>query len=225
MVRILAVADEIVDALWHPSVQSIRPDLLVACGDLPSDYLDYLQSTVNTPLVFVPGNHDADLVRERLGRSGLLLRAGMPARSAGPPGGMNVDRRVVTVDGLRLAGLGGSVRYRPGANQYSQRQFGRDARRLARRARRAGPVDVLLTHAPPAGLGDGDDPPHRGIEALHDLVDRLHPPLLLHGHIHPYGQKLPDRRIGDTRICNVVGYRVFDIDARTGVREVIGRGA
>ena len=42
---------------------------------------------------------------------------------------------------------------------------------------------MLLTHAPPRGVGDGDDPPHRGFTALHGLVAGLQPPMLLHGHV------------------------------------------
>lgn len=211
MTRVLAVSDEVVDALWHPSVQSIRPDLLVGAGDLPFDYLDYLQSTLNVPLVYVPGNHDADLSGLRQGRNGMVLQAGMPtSRSA--PGGDNADGRLVESAGLRIAGLGGCVRYNDGPNQYSQRQYRWRARRLAWLARRTR-VDILLTHAPPARLGDRDDPPHRGIEALYGLAERLRPRLLIHGHIHPYGEKLADRRLGETLICNVVGFRVLDLHA------------
>ena len=75
-----------------------------------------------------------------------------------------------------------------------------------------GPVDVLLTHAPPRGLGDEDDRPHVGIDALHPVLERLQPRWHLHGHIHPYGQPRPDRRVGDTTIRNVIPYRMFEIE-------------
>lgn len=216
MVRILAVADEVVESLWQPTVRRLRPDLIAACGDLPLDYLDYLVSMVDRPLVFVPGNHDADLSGVRYGRSGLPLAAGHPAADLGPPGGINVDGRVVDVAGLRVAGLGGCVRYRPGPNQYSQRQYARRGGQLACRIRRAmrrdgRPLDLLLTHAPPLRCGDGADGPHVGIAALHPLVEAVTPNLLLHGHIHPYGAPAPDRQLGQTRICNVVGRRVLEL--------------
>jgi Icc-related predicted phosphoesterase len=93
----------------------------------------------------------------------------------------------------------------------------RRARRLVRGARRrrrrdGRGVDVLITHAPPKGLGDEDDRAHEGFEAFHRLVRDLRPRLLLHGHIHPYGIERPDRQIGDTRVVNVVPYRVLDMD-------------
>jgi Icc-related predicted phosphoesterase len=77
-------------------------------------------------------------------------------------------------------------------------------------------VDILLTHSPPLGCGDADDPPHRGFAALHDVVTALSPRLLLHGHIHPYGQPAPDRFLGDTRVVNVVGHKLLEFDPHSG---------
>lgn len=220
--RILAVADEVVESLWQPAVRAIAPDLVVACGDLAFDYLEYLVSTLDRPLVFVPGNHDADLSGLRYGRSGLPMTDGRPAREIGPQGCLNADGRVLDIGGVRIAGLGGCVRYRPGPNQYSQRQYARRCwwlrRRVARAQRKDGhPLDLLLTHAPPLGCGDGTDRPHVGIAALHPLVERSAPSLLLHGHIHKYGQHKPDRQLGSTTVVNVVGRRVLQLSAQLAV--------
>jgi hypothetical protein len=43
------------------------------------------------------------------------------------------------------------------------------------------------------------------------LVDRLGAPLLLHGHVHPYGQEAPDLTLDGTVVRNVVGRHVFDV--------------
>jgi calcineurin-like phosphoesterase family protein len=218
-VRILAVSDEVDPRLETPLAARLRPDVLLAAGDLETDYLDYLSNLFGVPLAFVPGNHDPDFSGLRRSRGGLLLRAGMPTAELGPAGGLDADGVVVDAAGLRVAGLGGSIRYRPGPNQYSQREQARRGRRLVRRAatarRRDGRgVDVLLTHSPPSGCGDADDPPHRGFEALHAVVAALRPRLLLHGHIHPYGQPVPDRFLGETRVVNVVGHKLLDLPDR-----------
>ncbi len=217
MVRVLAIADEVCEPLWGPRAAQLAPDLVVAAGDLPWDYLEFMASSLDVPVVFVPGNHDPQVETGRVHRSGLFLRAGLPVDPPRPQGCTNVDGAVLDVAGLRIAGLGGCVRYRPGPNQYSQREYerraarlGRDVQRLARR--RPGRVDLLLTHAPPRGLGDEDDRPHVGIDALHPLIARLQPRWHLHGHIHPFGQPRPDRSLGSTTIRNVVPYKVFDID-------------
>jgi Icc-related predicted phosphoesterase len=72
-------------------------------------------------------------------------------------------------------------------------------------------VDVLLSHAPPLGVGDDDDPAHVGIQALHTLVARLSPSFLLHGHIHPYGERKTDRMMGTTQVVNVIPRRVLEV--------------
>lgn len=225
MVRVLAVSDEIDEGLYA-DVRAVRGvELILACGDLPFDYLGYLMNALDVPLVFVPGNHDPDLTGYGVSRAGLTLRAGLPVRAPWPSGAINADGRVVDVLGLRIAGLGGCLRYSAGPNQYSERQQARRARALSARARwqrlRGAPaVDVLLTHAPPYGVGDGDDPPHRGFRALRGLAERLRVPLLLHGHVHPYGAATPDLSVGGTTVRNVVGRHVFEIDATPAGREV-----
>lgn len=215
--RILAVSDEVEASLWRPDVRRrTAPDLVLSCGDLPLDYLGFLAEALEVPVVFVPGNHDPDLSGYRTARSGLVTRGGLPAEAPWPGGTENADGRVVDAAGLRIAGLGGCLRYRPGPNQYGQRQQSWRAARLAsrarwRRARDGRDVDVLITHAPPAGVGDDPDGPHQGFAAYHRLVTRLRPRLLLHSHVHPYGRPRRDHELLGTTVCNVVGHRVFEI--------------
>lgn len=221
MVRILAVSDEIDAALLHDPGAVHGVELVLSCGDLDFDYLEYLMAVLDVPLAFVPGNHDRDLSGYRIGRNGLALRAGLPTEPPWPRGAANVDGRVVDLAGLRIAGLGGCRRYGDGPNQYTDRRQSARARRLRartwwRRVRDGRGVDVLLIHAPPSGLGDGDDPAHRGFHGLHPLVRSLRPALLLHGHVHPYGAAVPEQRLAGTVVRNVVGRHVFDIEPRQG---------
>ena len=217
MVLVLAVSDE-VDRALYADVGAVRDArLIVACGDLPFDYLSYLMNALDVPLVFVPGNHDPDVSGYRTSRAGLTLRAGLPARPPWPDGAVSAERAVVDAAGLRVAGLGGCLRYSGGPNQYTQRQQARRARSLSRRARwraaRDGRgVDVLLTHAPPRGVGDREDRAHQGFEALHRLTVLLQPSLLLHGHIHPDEAPARTHRIGRTVVRNVAGRHLLDIE-------------
>jgi hypothetical protein len=218
MPRILAVADEVDESLGGEALAQLRPDLVLSAGDLPFDYLEYLMTMLNVPLLYVPGNHDPSL-RER--RETLAWPPSIELKDvrdpAGPLGGVNVDGRIEDVAGIGVAGLGGSLRYREGPNQYTQKEMRGRVRRLGRRAAARGlrgrrGVDVLLTHAPPLGVGDEDDLAHRGFEALLRLVERLSPRLLIHGHIHPYGQAKPDRQLGTTTVVNVVPFRLLEVE-------------
>jgi Icc-related predicted phosphoesterase len=211
MVRALAVSDEEVSFLTTERAAAFGVDLVIAAGDLSFEYLGALIDFVDRPGVFVPGNHDPSLSRFSKHFS-WSLRAGMPKAGPGSAGFVNADGRVVDIGGLRVAGLGGCLRYRPGPNQWSELEQARRGRRLVRSARRlrtrdGRDVDILLTHAPPRHCGDREDQPHRGFECLHDVVAALQPRLLVHGHIHPYGQPVPDRLLGETTVVNVVGHR------------------
>jgi hypothetical protein len=224
VLRVLAVSDVVDEGLWADIGPARGADLILGCGDLPFEYLGYLMNALDRPLVFVPGNHDPDLSGYRVSRAGLTLRAGFPARPPWPDGAVSADGRVVHVAGLRIAGLGGCRRYRPGPNQYRDRQQARRARRLARRAgqrailRRgeSSRVDVLLSHAPPRGVGDGRDPVHQGFPALNALTGRLRPAVLLHGHVDPDPAGQRDHWLGGTLVRNVTGWQLLDLDPATG---------
>jgi len=225
-VRVLAVSDEVDDALAADPGAVRGAQLILACGDLPFEYLGSLMNVLDVPLVFVPGNHDPDVSGYRSSRAGLTLRAGLPARAPWPDGAINVDGRIVNVAGLRLAGLGGCLRYSGGPNQYTDGQQARRARALRGRAwwcrRRDGRgVDVLLTHAPPRGVGDADDPPHRGFRALPGLVAALRPAALLHGHVHSRGAPARTSRLGSTVVCNVTGWHLLEVEPSAGLAELL----
>ncbi|MCW2849451.1 MAG: metallophosphoesterase [Marmoricola sp.] len=225
MVRVLVIADEEAPNLRAQRLRELAPELVLAAGDLPWHYIEYVASGVDAPVVFVPGNHDPEVQRFRKARNGsYTTSSGLPCDGPRPHGATNADGQVIEAAGLRIAGLGGCVRYKAGPNMYTQRQYDRRAKRLLRRARKSGPVDVLLTHAPPLHLGDGEDQPHEGIAALHGVLDRLEPTWHLHGHIHPYGQQMPDRQVGPTTIRNVIPWRMIDIEPRTPDAGSTGHG-
>ena len=220
----LAVSDKVDEALAADPGPVHTAELILACGDLPFDYLDTLMNALDIPLVFVPGNHDPDLSGYRTSRAGLTLRAGLPARAPWPDGSVNADGRIVDVAGLRVAGLGGCRRYSAGPNQYTDAQFARRAARLRAAARWRGlrdhrKVDVLITHAPPRGVGDEDDPAHRGFGALHGLVGALRPAVLLHGHTHPSGAGDQASRLRGTLVRNVTGWHLVEIAPGSGLTD------
>ena len=184
----------------------------MSCGDLPFDYLEYLVSRLDVPLLYVPGNHDPNVRPPDL--TWMPLQAEVPR--PGPAGCDNIDGRLMEARGLRFAGLGGSVRYKPGPNQYTQAQMrlrtaALEFRVRLKRVRHGRKLDVLLTHAPPFGMSDATDAPHAGFAAFHRLIREFRPVLAIHGHVHPYGRAVPDRRIGNSRIINAVPSRIIDM--------------
>ena len=215
MIRILAVADEVHRVLYGPRLQDLRPDLILGCGDLPFDYLEHLRSVTGVPLLYVHGNHDPPLEVRTV--SAYLPPEHIAVDRVRVAGGVNLEGRVADEAGLRIAGLGGSIRYNEGANQYTQAEMRRRVRRLIRRMRmrrwRDGTsVDIFIAHSPPLDCGDEPDAAHRGFAGFHRLIEQIRPRLMLHGHIHPHHRPRPDRTVGDTRIVNVIPYRLLEFE-------------
>lgn len=221
MTKILVVADEVDDALTHSRLGEISPDLVVSCGDLPFDHLEMLVDVCNVPLLYVPGNHDPAL--KGWGQGMRLVPPYIDASHGEPPGPRgctNIDGRIVHARGLKIAGLGGSPRYRPGPNQYTERQMWmRTLRlRLSIAFRSPGPLDLFAAHSPPRGVGDDpDDPAHRGFRAFHDVISSLSPALFVHGHVHPYGRHTADSVVGSTTVVNAIPHRVLEVEPERSV--------
>jgi Icc-related predicted phosphoesterase len=214
--RILAIADEKTRSLTVAKIRDIAPDVVVSCGDLPFKYVEYVADAANKPFLYVPGNHDPELKRDPQTRFRDPRFEQDWDDEVGPQGGCNLDGNIIEEGGLTFAGLGGSIRYRPGANKYTERQMEWRVRRLEakrqlRRLRGRRKIDVFVAHSPPRNLGDMPDTAHRGFASFIGLLERLEPQVMLHGHIHPHGFQKPDRTHRATTLINVVPYRVVEV--------------
>lgn len=170
-------------------------DLILSCGDLKANYLSFLVTMGRARVLYVHGNHD-QTYEDR------------------PPEGCDcIEDTLVTVGGVRILGLGGSTVYSGGPHQYSERQMARRIRKLRFKLWRAGGVDIVVTHSPAQGYGDGRDYAHRGFACLVDLLDKYHPKYLVHGHVHMnYGTQNPRvLQHGDTTIINAYERYILDI--------------
>ena len=91
-------------------------------------------------------------------------------------------------------------------------------RKIRRQIRKAGGVDIVVTHAPPHGLGDDADPAHWGFESLLELLDKYHPQYLIHGHVHLnynyMGSASRSLSYGDTTIINAFERYTLEIPDR-----------
>lgn len=165
---ILAISDIESPYLWNETQPQRLPDvdLVLSCGDLDPHYLSFIATFTHAPVLYVHGNHD--------GRY-----AGTP-----PDGCICIEDQLYVHKGVRIVGLGGSMRYSGGAHQYTQQEMNARIRRLRMPLWRHGGFDILLTHAPAANLGDGDDLPHRGFEGFRRLIERHQPTFMVHGHTH-----------------------------------------
>ena len=204
--KILALADEELMCFWDYYVPGRLKeyDLILSAGDLKAAYLTFVVTMARAPLMYVHGNHD----------TGYAVTE--------PEGCDSIDGKIVEYRGLRILGLGGCLRYRPGDHQYSEPEMARRIRKLQWEIAKYGGVDIIVTHAPPRGIGDSEDPAHMGFECFLDLMDTYRPKYLLHGHVHMrYGMHIQrEREYHGTKVINVCEKFVLEIpDAEIGNRK------
>lgn len=202
--RILAIADtpeRLLYDVFEPVDWRGRVDLILSCGDLDREYLEFLVTELAVPLLYVPGNHDTAYRRHP------------------PEGGEDLDGRLRTVGGLRIAGVGGSMRYNadPDVYQYTERQMVWRLRWLGYRVWRAGGVDIMISHAAPFHddpTFDATDHAHRGFTSFCHFIERYHPHYWLHGHNHLISTLVPRvLQIADTVVINAYGHYLLDTEA------------
>ncbi len=194
--KILVVADHEDPGLWdyYSPKKTEGVDLILSCGDLRSEYLEFLTTVVNVPLLYVRGNHD--------GRYDVKP----------PEGCVDIDDQVYNFHGLRILGLGGSYRYHGGPDMYTEKEMQKRIRKLKGTLLFTGGFDILLTHAPALGVGDDDDLAHRGFACFLSLIDKYHPTLMAHGHVHKSYRFdfRHEREYHGTKVVNACGSYVLE---------------
>ena len=196
--KILSVSDVVTKDLLEPvdggpAIPGI--DLVLACGDLPPEYLTALRHRYNTPLLYVLGNHDLRFTESP------------------PVGCVHIDRRITTIGGLKITGFSGSRWYNGNMNQYTEKQMAGFIRKMRFSLWRSKGIDLVISHAPPRFIHDGEDPCHRGFRSFRDFIDKYQPNYFIHGHIHTLFENDSDRltRVKSTSVINSYGYHVFEI--------------
>lgn len=195
--KILLIADQAEPTLWeHLDRRRLEGvELILSCGDLPADYLSFLTCFTDAPILYVHGNHDDRYAQHP------------------PEGCICIEDTIYTFNGLRILGLGGSMRYNNGVNQYTEREMRKRVRKLRFKLWRSRGIDILLTHAPAFDLGDDKDLAHQGFETFLRVIDKYHPRVLVHGHVHQsYRHDFKRvRQHGDTQVINACGAYLLEL--------------
>ena len=195
--RILTVSDIVEPTLYRQfdAARFGQIDLVISCGDLPPEYLEFLVGAFGVPLYYVRGNHD-------------LRYANKP-----PGGGSNIHCRMVEFRGMRFMGLEGSRWYNGGPFQYTEKQMRSIIRNLRLKLWWRGGIDIVVTHAPPRHVHDAEDRCHKGFNSFRWLIERYAPAYFLHGHIHAHFEDPAERIsvVNTTRVINSCGYHILEI--------------
>jgi len=216
--KLLCIADHIDPFIYSAGLKTrfTDVDLVLSAGDLSLDYYDYIVSTLNKPLYFVFGNHHLE------GRSRYRRPVDPFERSPGRweegVGATYLQGRVVRAKGLIIAGLGGSIWYNGGENQFTDFGMFLSILRLLplllwNRALRGRFLDILVTHSPPYGINDLPDPCHTGFRIFLWFLRVFKPRFLVHGHVHLYDRNAArEARYGATTIVNAYDHAVIEME-------------
>ncbi len=185
--KILVIADEESKSLWDfwdkSKVADI--DLILSCGDLNAEYLTFLVTMSNVDVIYIHGNHDEDYDRKP------------------PEGCICIDDKIINYRGVRIFGLGGSMKYKPGKYQFTEKQMKKRIRKSWFKLLWNNVFDILLTHSPAAGINDMQDLTHRGFECFNQLIAKYKPKFFIHGHVHlSYGKSKRSQTVGETTVVN-----------------------
>lgn len=171
-------------------------DLILACGDLHREYLEFLVTMSRCPVVYVHGNHDERFEKQP------------------PEGCICADGQIVVINGVRILGLGGSQRYKKSKCMYTEKEMKLRVCKLLPSILWHRGFDILLTHAPARHINDTEAITHRGFECFVELMDRFRPKYFIHGHVHMnYGAHIPRKeQRGDTTIINAYDHYGFEYE-------------
>lgn len=201
--RVLSVSDRVEELIYSVNIKKRFSDVdfVISCGDLPYYYVEYIVSALDRPVFFIRGNH-----------AKILEHSNSGTRSS-PQGAIDLHCRVYEHNEILMAGVEGSIRYKNGPFQYTQREMWWNVLSmvpgiLKNRARYGRYLDIFISHASPWGINDRPDWPHQGVHAFRWLLEVFKPAYHFHGHIHLYG---PDAvrvvNFHETEVINTYGYR------------------
>ncbi|HVO41572.1 MAG TPA: metallophosphoesterase [Aggregatilineales bacterium] len=201
--RILTISDNVLSQLEDGDyLRRSFADVtaIISCGDMPAPYLDFIATVLNRPLYYVRGNHDTDY-------------------EPGRPGGIDLHRQIVRLEGLGVVGIEGSIRYSRDPAQYTQLDMSSIVlsmlpRLLLYRAIYRKPIDIIVTHSPPQGIHDLPDYAHRGFKSFRVLLRVVEPRYLIHGHVDTNDRrKATFTRFHATDVININPVKVLDINS------------
>jgi Icc-related predicted phosphoesterase len=216
--KILCISDQIDPLIYTNSIRQrfADVDLVLSAGDLPMDYLEFIVSSLNKPVLFVFGNHNLNEYEKYKGiypeYSG--FETNIPSGS----GAVHIGSKVKYEEGLIIAGLGGCMRYNREINQFTEFQMKLEILKLLpalifNRIFRGRFVDILLTHASPKGIHDKEDRCHWGFESFLWFMQVFKPRYLVHGHIHLYDlSEVRTTKYNDTLVINAYSHYLINTD-------------
>lgn len=233
--KILAVSDETSSVLENLVVRSPGKlkgiDLVLACGDLDREYIEFLVDGLDKEFFFVSGNHVQEEEEHESSGFELIDRLWDTIKTSAEKiissiaGQDDLHGRIGVFRDYFIVGFGGSKWYNGRGNQYREGEMASIAGKAVTKLRMLRMRDrllgrkrkeiIVISHAPPFGVHDLPDPCHTGFKCFLKFIKKMSPVVWLHGHVH-----LHDRRqqsatlVGNTTVVNCYGYKFIKLERK-----------
>lgn len=218
--KILCISDQIDPRIYSVNIKERYQDvdLVVSAGDLPMDYLEFIVSSLNKPLLFVFGNHNLEALHyyHKKEASADLIAISKEVHEG--YGSTYLGFTTHREGKLLFAGVSGSIRYNSDLCQYTEGQMRRRLyalipRLLYNKLRYGRYLDIFVAHAAPLGIHDRPDPCHKGFKCFLWFMKKFQPRYFLHGHIHLYDLQAPRITVYEkTTVINVFSNYLLEFE-------------
>jgi Icc-related predicted phosphoesterase len=208
--KILCISDQIDPLIYNNHIKEIYKDVdfVLAAGDLPMQYIDFIVSSLNIPTYFVFGNHnlkELDFYDKPLSSATVCMSEIEKLNHA--HGAIYTGFKIKKEKNVIIAGCSGSIEYNHGQSQYTESQMRYKLWKmiptlLMNKLRYGRYLDIFLTHASPRHIHDHEDPCHQGFKCYRWFIKRFHPKYMIHGHIHLYD--INENRITTWEGCTII---------------------
>lgn len=230
MKKILCVSDQIDPVVYDKNIADRFKDIdfIISAGDLPMEYLDFIQASLKKPLFFVFGSHYLKALT--------YYHPEMSEKThANGEGGVNIYKKNNTfksacciylgfktykLDSILIAGISGVKKQNEGKNQFTEGQMKRKLLKLFphllfNKIRYGRWLDILITHAPPAAADDEDVGEDRfGFKCFLPFIRFFKPKYLVHGHVHIYNPETGRVSYSEkTEVVNAYSRYILEINA------------
>lgn len=170
-------------------IPKVQPDLVVLLGDIYWRTVEEIDRTYTCPKIGVLGNHDPF---DNYNRTGI----------------QDIHEQVIDINGLRIAGFGGSPVYsQKETPQYTEWEAERFIEKITA-------IDLFIAHSnPKLSTYQTDKYSHRGFQAFTTMIYTKKPAYFFHGHLHVEHEQI----IGQTNVIAIYPTKLINIDIQRGV--------
>lgn len=206
--KILCISDQIDPRIYSEQINSLYSDVdfVLAAGDLPMEYLDFVANRLGKPLYFIFGAHS-------LKAFPTYHKGGTQKQSLKSEYGTYIDLKTVNEGGLLITGVSGAKQTKTGENQFSEstmkwKLFKLLPKLILNKLRYGRFLDILVTYSPPS---DSPEPNVAGYKCFADFIRKFKPRYALHGQIHLYNGQERKTQLHSTEVINVFSQYTLEI--------------